>query len=301
MKRTLKKGLLYLLGGFVALFLGRFAYGYLSPVERATVLSGTEDFALMTSIGGRSEGLSKVENFASEKLKVQRDANTEAVSVDQKYEKIASVLSTSNDFEDDEKSVRSLASKYSALIQFEQSSGLRGNRRLDLGIGVPPDRFDPMVAELKAIGELSSIRIDKTDKTNEYKDLKARRASLEKTRDALASLKSKGGRIDEFTNLENRILEIDQEIQSTGVKLGDYDQENEFCTVKLSLSEKGATTPPGISIRHRVVDALVWTVQYYVLLLGLLAFGALLTLLLVVILQRLNVIPPPALAVASAD
>jgi len=293
--------LLYLVGGFVALFLGRLAYGYLSPVERASVLSGTEDFALMTNIGSRSEGFSKLENFASEKLKVQRDANTEAVSVDQKYEKIASVLSTSSAFEDDEKSVRLLAGRYSALIQFEQSSGLPGKRRLDLGIGVPPDRFDPMVAELKAIGELSSIRVDKTDKTNEYKDLKARRASLETTREALASLKSKGGRIDEFTNLENRILEIDQEIQSTGVKLGDYDQENEFCTVKLSLSEKGAATPSGISFRHRVVVALVWTVQYYFLLLGLLVFGSILTLLLVVILQRLNLIPPPATAVAGAD
>src|SRR5260370_606896 len=114
-----------------------------------------------------------------------------------------------------------------------------------------------MVGELRKIGELSSINIDKVDKTNEFKELKAKRASLEKTRDALVSLKNKPGRIEEFTALENRILEIEEQIQSTGVSLGDYVQENEFCTVKLSLEEKGAAAA-GISFRHRAVVALAW-------------------------------------------
>jgi uncharacterized protein DUF4349 len=190
--------------------------------------------------------------------------------------------------------------QFVAGTQFEKSSGLPGSQRVELAIGVPPNRFEPMVGELRNIGELSSIRIDKTDKTNEFKELKAKRASLEKTRDALASLKGKGGRIEEFTNLENRILEIEEQIQSTGVSLGDYDQENEFCTVKLSLEEKGAATP-GISFRHRAVVALAWTIKYYTLLLAVLIFGTLLTLLVVVILQRLNVIPPPLSQLASVE
>ena len=198
-----------------------------------------------------------------------------------------------NAFEEDEKAVRELTNQYSALIQFEQSSGLPGSRHVELAIGVPPNRFDPMVGDLRKIGELSSIRIDKTDKTNEFKELKAKRASLEKARDALVNLKGKPGRIEEFTSLENRILEIEDQIQSTGVSLGDYDQENEFCTVKLSLAEKGAAVP-GISFRHRAVVALAWTIKYYTFLLGFLVFGALLTLLVVIVLQRLNLIPPPA-------
>lgn len=293
MKHRIIKGLFYVALGFIAMFCVRLIYGYLSPTEQAVLSdqSALRD-ALITSIGGREGIIGKLKgNYASEKLEVQY-GDTAAYSVDQKYEKVASVVSKTNAFEEDEKTVRQLTNKYNALIQFEQSSGLPGSRRVDLAIGVPPDRFDPMVAELKGIGELSSIRIDKTDKTSEYKELKAKRASLEKTRDALISLKSKGGRIDEFTNLENRILEIDEEIQSTGVKLGDYDQENEFCTVKLSLAEKGAAAP-GISFRHRFIVALAWTIRYYTILLALLFFGAALTLLVVVILQRLNVIPPP--------
>jgi hypothetical protein len=148
--------------------------------------------------------------------------------------------------------------QFVAGTQFEKSSGLPGSQRVELAIGVPPNRFEPMVGELRNIGELSSIRID------------------------------------------NRILEIEEQIQSTGVSLGDYDQENEFCTVKLSLEEKGAATP-GISFRHRAVVALAWTIKYYTLLLAVLIFGTLLTLLVVVILQRLNVIPPPLSQLASVE
>jgi hypothetical protein len=308
MRQRIKKGLLYVAIGFVALFLARLAYGYLSPTERAAlsqppVLSDRNALseALITSIGGRgASGFSKG-NYASEKLKIQH-GDLPAYSVDQKYEKVASVAAKSKAFEEDETNVRGLANKYNALIQFEQSSGLPGNRRVELAIGVPPNRFDPMVVELKGIGELASIRIDKTDKTNEYKELKTKRASLENTRDSLISLKSKGGRIDEFTNLENRILEIDEQIQTTGVELGDYDQENEFCTVKLSLAEIGAPAiVPGISFRHRVVVALAWSIRYYTILLGLLFLGAALTLLVVVILQRLNVIPAPMSQLATAE
>jgi hypothetical protein len=300
MNQRIRKGLLYLVLGFVALFLVRLTYGYLAPSEQAAVNARSAlSSALITTIGGRADGFSK-NNYASDKLTVQRGEMKEAISVDQKYEKIASVVSKTNSFEEDEKAVRELTNRYSALIQFEKSSGLPGSRHVELAIGVPPNRFEPMVGELRKIGELSSIRIDKTDKTNEFKELKAKRASLEKTRDALVSLKSKPGRIEEFTALENRILEIEEQIQSTGVSLGDYDQENEFCTVKLSLEEKGAAIP-GISFRHRAVVALAWTIRYYTFLLALLIFGTLLTLLVVVVLQRLNVIPPPAAQLASVE
>jgi hypothetical protein len=299
MKHRIKKALFCVALGFVAMLGLRMIYGYLSlPEQTALSDQSIGRGALSDALTFREGGISKL-NYASEKFRVQRGESAEPLSVDQKYEKVASVVSKTNAFDEDEKSVRGLTKTHNALIQFEQSTGLPGSRHVELTIGVPPDRFDAMVAELQRIGELSSIRVDKTDKTNEYKELKAKRASLEKTREALSSLKSKGGRIEEFTNLENRILEIDEQIQETGVKLGDYDQENEFCTVKLSLVEKGAARP-GISFRHRLVVALVWTIRYYTILLGLLFFGAALTLLVVVILQRLNVIPPQAAQTGKA-
>ena len=39
--------------------------------------------------------------------------------------------------------------------------------------------------------------------------------------------------------MENKILEVEESIQKLGVKLGEFDTENEFCTIKFSLSESG--------------------------------------------------------------
>ena len=61
-------------------------------------------------------------------------------------------------------------------------------------------------------------------------------------------------------NLENRILEIERQLQDLGVSLGDFDDENEFCTVKFSLQE---TKNVSISLFHRLKVALEWTVKIY--------------------------------------
>ena len=302
MKKRIRKGLIYIAVGFIGLFCLRLGYGYLftggSPSSSningfVADWDGRSSSALATAIGGHDTQLKS--NFASEKVKVQRSAQQSSISVDQKYEKIASMRSKATGFEEDERNIRELVARHSALVQFEQASGLPGKRLLELGIGVPPANFDAMVTELKGIGELLSVQIDKKDKTNEYKDLMAKRSSLEKSRDALASLKIRAGKIEEFTDLENRLLEMEQQIQDTGVKLGDFDQENEFCTVKLTLVETTtAAAVSGPSFRHRVAVALAWTIKYYAIGLGMLFCATIIALLLVVLMQRLNLIPPPA-------
>ncbi len=288
MKKKIKRLFVYILIGFVGLFCVRLLYGYVATPE-------ANDIGLHAYAQSENSEFSK-RNYASEKLKVDKPSDNQSYQVDQKYEKVASMLSQAQAFDEEEKKVREVTTKYNTLIQSEQSSGLQGNRRLNLAIGVPPDRFDSFVTEIKEIGKLLSIRIDKTDKTNEYKDLKAKRISLEKARDALIALKSRGGRIDESINLESKILEIEGEVQSLGVKLGEYDQENEFCTVRFGLQEQ-TVGKAQISFIHRVKVALEWTVKYYLMMLAILLAASLITLITVVLLEKLKWLPP---AIANA-
>jgi hypothetical protein len=283
MKKKAKRLFIVIVLGFLGLFCFRLVYGYVAVSD--TVESGIHSYA------EANESEFSRKNYASEKLKVEKPADNQSYQVDQKYEKVASMLSQSQSFDSEEKQLREATAKYNALIQYEQRSGLPGNRRLNLAIGVPPDRFDAFVAEAKEFGKLLSIRIDKTDKTNEYKDLKAKRISLEKAREALIALKSKGGRIDESINLESKILEIETEVQSLGVRLGEYDQENEFCTVRVGLQEQTAGRVQ-ISLIHRVKVALEWTVKYYLMVLAILLAAGLITLITVTLLEKLKWLPP---------
>ncbi|HKV42131.1 MAG TPA: DUF4349 domain-containing protein [Blastocatellia bacterium] len=291
MKNKTRKALIYLVAGFVVLFCSRLLYGYINPAaghtESVRQELGFPEFNLVQR------------NYAATLFKAPTQEGKPEYSVDQKYERVASIQSRTDGFDRDQARIREVTDKYHGLVEYEQSAGLAGNRRLDLAIGVVPAEFDNMVAELKGIGKLSSIRVDKTDKTSEYRGLMAKKVSLEKTRDSLQSLKGKAGRIDEMINLENRLLEIEDQLQTLGVTLGEYSQENQFCTAKLSLREALARDE-GISLLHRVRVALRWTVIYYLISLSLLLAGTLLALSVVTLLEKLRWISTNGTASSTA-
>ena len=135
---------------------------------------------------------------------------------------------------------------------------------------MPPDKFDTFVEAAKEIGKNVEIEVIKNDKTNEYLQLRAKRTTLEKARTALEDLKSSGGSIEERANLQNRLMEIEEKIQDLGVSLGEFDPENELCTVKLTLREKAGAAPK--SMLRRGVDAFEWASWSYVMI-GLGFFG----------------------------
>ncbi len=275
-KRKLKKGIVYLILLFIALFLFRLVYGYTTTPNDSN--QNTTFFQEVSS--------SRV-NYASKKYKISTNANVAqgVVSVDQKYEKIATINTKSSEFEKEHKLLNEAIKSKDAIIQFEQNSGNKGNRRLQLLIGVQPERFDELYVSLSKIGKVESKEITKKDKTNEYKQLNAKKESLLKIRTSLIELKTKGGKIEEYINLENRILSIEEELQGLGVQLGNYDEENEFCTIKFSLIE-GVENK--ISLMHRIKVALDWTVSTYFQLIMILFFITGFIYLILLIMDKLN-------------
>jgi len=274
-KKRLKKLIFWLIVIFTILFIFRLMYGYTKSYDNTPSQSQFFDLISNTS-----------RNYATNKYKVKSNiANQSAINVDQKYEKIAEIKTKSSNFEDEEKSSRETIEKLDALIQFEQKSGNKGRRKLNLVIGVPPENFDVLYEQLITIGKVHAKQITKKDKTNEYKELNSKKKSLEKIRNSLIELKSKGGKINEYMSLENRILEIEQQLQGLGVSLGDFDDENEFCTVQFSLLEGKEVK---IGIMQRIKVALEWTVKIYLRIMSILFFGSLFAYLLLLVIEKLK-------------
>jgi len=250
----IKKLAVIALSIFGAMFLFRLGYGY---TKSAQTRSG---YYQINQSRNNFESYSKV-NIATAKFAYKGESGR-VINVDQKYEKIATIESETTKIKEDEQKIRGLVKESGSVIQFENTSGLetQKDRVVDLVIGVPPEKFDEFTEQVKEIGKLTSISIDKRDKTNEYKELQANKDSLMKIRNSLIALKNKGGKIDEYINLENRILEIEEKIQKLGLSLGEFDSENEFCTVKLTLNETSVYT---IGFLHRIKVALQWTIKYY--------------------------------------
>ena len=261
-KSRVKRTFLGLLGLFISMFLFRLIFGFVTVPS----VQHNNYFPNAFAEAGRA-----VKNIASNSYlaKKQGAAAKPRVYVDQKFEKIANVQCKSTDFEKDEKALRKSIEAQKAIIQFQQQSGNKGKRKLEMQIGVPPEGFDDFIEILQKDQNVVSLDITKTDKTNEYRALNAKRETLQKTRNSLAELKAKGGKIEEYIQLENRILEIDEKLQNLGVQLGNFDKENEFCTVNVALKEGKVAK---ISLLQRVKVALEWTIEYYLMLVVALAF-----------------------------
>ena len=280
MKRKLWRGLAVLAVGYALLFTLRLGYGCVRYRDAADVTQQTNDWHGGSFDVGRK-------NYASAKVKRSK-GKAISYSIDQKYEKIADLSTTTADFKADQQRVRRAIKQHAGLVQFEQTSGLANKRRLQLAIGVEPDRFDALVNDLRQLGKLAHIRIHKADKTNDYKELNAKRISLEKARSSLIALKGQGGKVDELIRLEERILKVEEDIQNLGIQLGEFDEENEFCTVKLSLIERVERTAAAIPWYHRAKVAFEWTTLRYLQLVGILCAGLLLVFILLLALEKLR-------------
>jgi hypothetical protein len=279
MKHMLKKGFLYTIGGFVVVFVLRVFYGYFAYPDTAQNIRFQNQPINWESIVNRK-------NYASKKFTLETSVKGTTTTVDQKYEKIGTLSSETSDFEHDEQQLRTIIQEHNMLIQFEQRSGLTGMRILHMALGVIPDKFEQMITKMKKIGILTFIQINKSDKTNEYKELEAKKISLEKTRKALSELKGLGGSVKELIQLENRILDIEHQIQAFGVSLGEFDEENEFCTVKFTLLETRIQSKIPFSQRLKV--AFEWTVKYYFVFILTMFIGTLSVFLILISIQKVR-------------
>jgi hypothetical protein len=254
-RKDIRRGVMFACAVLAVLFIGKLISG-----ENTAPSSHQGSSSWESGYGSFSMAR---KNYASQK---QAGGNISAADT-QKYEKVATIGQSTSDFDADRAKIDTLISSSNALTQYEQQQGLSGHRTLQLGIGVPPSQFDSFIVDARKIAKLTYLAIVKTDKTNEYKQLRAKKESLEKTRKAFADMAASGGSVDERLKVQAKLTEVEEKAQDLGVSLGDFNSENEFCTVKLTLAEAG--TPVSSSLLSRSFHAFTWTIEYFLFL----AFG----------------------------
>jgi len=256
MKRRTLVSLVILSLAFLALFAARFAYELSRGTARPYQQQDVKYAAQVQAFSPEGPALSK-RNYASAKIAVAQPS-APAQILDQKYEQVARLSSTTTEFEADSRRLKDAAGAAKAVVQSEDAYGLPGFRSLSISLGVVPDFFEPAIESLRAVGKLESITVAKADKTADYKALEARRLSLEKTRDGLAALRRAGADLADLISLETKILEIEGQIQELGVSLGDFSEGNSFCTINATLRETVNRFDWG-RVPGAALDALAWT------------------------------------------
>ena len=222
-----------------------------------------------------------------------------APALEQKYERIANIVAKTVSYDSDMRRFDETLKAQNAVVQMENRRGLTGSRRVDLTIGVRPENFEAMREELSQIGKIISTNTTSTDKTYEYRMMLAEKETLERRRSSYEELRKYGSSIPDLLQLEEKIIEVESQIQQQQIGLGEYSDENALCTINYTLYEG---TEAGLP--RKLWNALIWSVGVYMAIVGVLMFTALAAVALVWCWTKLRKLlsekPAPAYTPAPA-
>jgi len=248
-RKQYKRVVIALVALYLTMFAARVVYDLITFDDPPPVAG---DNYLFTS-------LKETKNVASLRKEYEGGVQT----VDQKYERVASVSARTVAYDDDLTRLNEAINGTQAVVQMDNEQGLEGGRRLSRRIGVRPEHFDACLAAVREVGVPISYTSQTTDKTYEYRQMLATRQELEKRLESYISLRSHDGGINEKINLEDKIIEVESQLLMLAVDLGEYSDENAFCTINVSLYEGSP-----VNAARKIWNAFMWTNAAYIAMLA---------------------------------
>ena len=177
-------------------------------------------------------------------------------------------------------------------VESQNISGLSGRRRTaSLTIRVPADQVDSFVEEVSGLPNLVSSSRNVRDITLTYSDTEGRVKALETEQTRLLELMEQAENMSDLLEIEARLTEVRYQLESYASTLRLYDNQVDYATVSLYITEVEKYTPveePGffqritgglaesiVNLGETIVECIVWLIVNlpYLIVLGLLGWG----------------------------
>ncbi|MDR2796739.1 MAG: DUF4349 domain-containing protein [Treponema sp.] len=147
--------------------------------------------------------------------------------------------------------------------------------RRNYTIRVQTASYEPLLAELHRIGKVIKGVESAEDVSLTYYDLEGRLATKQELLKTFQSYLGKAKTIEEIMTVEQRIAELQYEIDRTGTKFSALSDQIQYATIELTLL--GPALPSGSGLRERIGD-LCGSFGYYlsiavVVFLGIIMYG----------------------------
>lgn len=149
------------------------------------------------------------------------------------------------DFDSSHTLLRSTATELGGYLESSSCYGSaeNGNRCTDDTYRIPAAHYQEF---LNSVGDIGSItyRSEQTeDITSRYVDVQARIDSLEAQRTRLQQLRDQADTLEDLLTIESQLSEVQYQLESYTAQRTLYDDQVDYCTVTVSLSEVQAYTP----------------------------------------------------------
>lgn len=231
--------------------------GILSTLLVAALLTGCgasskESYSMDTSAAATEEAVQEYAyNAAADEIaEVENgsggiEANgelPEAVQVNRKLIRTFDIQIQTKEFDEVVSGIQAKVNELGGYI--EQSSLDSGsayyssyNRYSYLTVRIPSDQLDSFVENVKDSANVTNISESTEDITLKYVDVESRKIALETERDRLLELLEKAETVEDIITIEGRLSEVRYQLESYASTLRTYDNQVDYSTVYISISE----------------------------------------------------------------
>ncbi len=152
-----------------------------------------------------------------------------------------------------------------AYVQNGETSGSaeRGTRWAYYTIRVPESKYDTFLSTVSALANVLHKNENVEDVTMSYTDMEARVRALETERDTLLAIMEKCTELKDVITVQERITNVQYELDSVNSRLKRYDDLIAYCTINLTISEVKKETIPVAekTLGQRITEQLAYNCE----------------------------------------
>lgn len=169
----------------------------------------------------------------------QQTSGTDLKILERLVVKTGKMTIEADKYDEAEKKVTEITKSLGGLVVNSVSSAnATGKKQGTITIKVPSKDFDKLVAEVSTVGKVSSQNISSSDVTEEYIDLEARQKTQKELEERLYKLlQDKTTRLSDVLEVEQKLSEVRQKIESTEGRMKFLKSQAEYSTLTISIFE----------------------------------------------------------------
>ena len=167
-------------------------------------------------------------------------ALTAAQDIERKIIKTGALDLVVQDFDAAVEQIQQLAQQVGGFVASQNfATEPTGWRRGQVTVRVPSPQFDAAVQKLEQCGQVTSLRIDTEDVTEEFVDLEARLRNQQHEEEVLLALFNRPSRLPDVLAVERELARVRGEIEQSEGRLRYLKRQVSLSTISVSLSELG--------------------------------------------------------------
>ena len=203
----------------------------------------------MAAYPGANSVNSEVKSDSIYEMGVLTESQDKKESVQMGERKLIKTVNMDVETEEFDGLIAKLRERVGELKGYIESSNIRGNiryqesRNAAITIRVPSGELENFVNEVAEISNIVRKSENVSDITLTYVDVESRKKALEIEQERLHNLLEKAESVEDIITIEGRLSEVRYELQSYASQLLVYDNQVDYSTIHLNISEVKRLTP----------------------------------------------------------